>query len=62
MAWIREEDVNLPEVIKIMSIQPQAMEAVQRLNAAVTFGGSAQTRVQEEAIATVVSATNNCRY
>ena len=62
MAWIREEDVNLPEVIKIMSIQPRAMEAVQRLNAAVTFGGSALTRVQEEAIATVVSATNHCRY
>ena len=62
MAWIREEAVNLPEVIRIMSIQPQAMEAVQRLNAAVTFGGSAQTRVQEEAIATGVSATNNCRY
>lgn len=62
MAWIREEDVNLPEVIKVMSIQPQAMEAVQRLNMAVTFGASALTRVQEEAIATVVSATNHCRY
>ena len=62
MAWIREEDVNLPEVIKVMSIQPQAMEAVQKLNMAVTFGDSALTRVQEEAIATVVSATNLCRY
>ena len=62
MAWIREEDVNLPEVIKIMSIQPKAMEAVQQLNMAVTFGGSALTRVQEEAIATVVSSTNHCRY
>ena len=45
-----------------MSINPQAMEAVQRLNAAITFGSSALTRVQEEAIATVVSATNHCRY
>jgi len=62
MSWIREEDVNLPEVIKVMSIQPQAMEAVRRLNAAVTFGASALTRVQEEAIATVVSAANHCRY
>ena len=62
MPWIREENVDLPEVIKIMSIQPRAMEAVQRLNAAITFGSSALTRVQEEAIATVVSATNHCRY
>ena len=62
MSWIREEDVNLPEVIKVMSIQPKAMEAVQQLNMAVTFGGSALTRVQEEAITTVVSATNHCRY
>ena len=38
------------------------MEAVQRLNASITFGSSALTRVQEEAIATVVSATNHCRY
>ena len=46
-----------------MSINPQAMEAVQRLNASITFGSSALTRVQEEAIATViVSATNHCRY
>ena len=25
MAWIHEEDINLPEVMKVMSIQPQAM-------------------------------------
>ena len=62
MAWIREEDLDLSPVIRIMSINPQAMEAVQRLNAAVTFGSSALTRVQEEAISTVVSATNHCRY
>ena len=62
MAWIRVENVNLPYVIKVMSIQPRAMEAVQQLNMAITFGGSVLTRVQEEAIATVVSATNRCRY
>ena len=62
MSWIGEEDVNLPEVIKVMSIQPKAMEAVQQLNMAFTFGGSVLTRVQEEAIATAVSATNHCRY
>ena len=62
MSWIREEESDLSPVISVMSINPQAMEAVQRLNAAVTFGSSALTRVQEEAIATVVSATNHCRY
>ena len=62
MAWIREEDLALSPVVRIMSINPQAMEAVQRLNASITFGSSALTRVQEEAIATVVSATNHCRY
>ena len=62
MAWIREEDLELSPVIRIMSINPKAMEAVQRLNASVTLGSSALTRVQEEAIATAVSATNHCRY
>jgi hypothetical protein len=33
-----------------------------RLNRAVTFGSSRLTRVQEEIIATTVSATNRCRY
>ncbi len=62
MSWIREEALDLSPVIRIMSINPQAMETVQPLNAAVTFGSSALTRVQEEAIATVLSATNRCRY
>ena len=62
MSLIREETSDLSPVISVMSILPQAMEAVQRMNAAVTFGSSALTRVQEEAIATVVSATNHCRY
>ena len=63
MSWIREvEGVSLPLVIKVMSINPKAMEAVENLNQAVTFGASALTRVQEEAIATVVSVVNKCRY
>ena len=62
MSWIKEADVNLSNVIKVMSINPQAMEAVSNLNQAVTFGSSALTRVQEEAIATAVSVTNKCRF
>ena len=62
MSWIREEDVDLANVIKVMSINPGAMKAVQDLNAAITFGSSALTRVQEEAIATAVSVANQCRF
>ncbi len=62
MSWIREEDVQLANVIKVMSINSKAMEAVRGLNHAITFGSSALTRVQEEAIATTVSVVNRCRY
>ena len=62
MSWIREKDLNLPDVIKVMSINPRAMEAVENMNEAITFGASTLTRVQEEAIATVVSVANKCRY
>ena len=62
MSRIREEDLDLSNVIKVMSINPQAMEAVQNLNRAITFGASTLTRVQEEAIATTVSVINSCRF
>ena len=62
MTWIRQEDVGLPGIISSMSINPRMMEAVQNLNQAVSFGGSALTRVQEESIAVAVSVLNRCRY
>ncbi len=62
MSWIEEAKVDVPPVISVMSINKAAMEAVQNMSAAITFGASALTRVQEEAIAAAVSATNNCRY
>ena len=62
MSWIRETDVAVPSVISCMSINPDLMAAVQNLNASATFGSSALTRTQEEAIATVVSLVNRCRY
>ena len=65
MSWIEQDPEatkNLPPVISVMSINEQAMKAVQNLNANITFGASALTRVQEEAISTVVAATNRCRY
>ncbi len=63
MSWIREDErVQLSNVIKVMSINPAAMQAVMDLNAAITFGASALTRVREEAIATTVSVINKCRF
>ena len=62
MSWIREEDVQAANVIKVVSILPKAMEAVMGMNRGITFGSSTLTRVQEEAIATAVSVANKCRY
>lgn len=53
---------RVPNVLKVVSLRPRAMEALFELNMAVTFGGSGLTRVQEEAIATAVSAINHCEY
>lgn len=62
MSWIEEEDLQIGNIIKVMSIRPEAMEAVRLMNQKVTFGGSVLTRVQEEAIATTVSVANHCKY
>ena len=65
MSWIEEvdlEDENLPEIFRVMSLNPGALELVKSLNEELAFGGSSLTRVQEEAIATVVSTANKCRY
>ena len=65
MSWIRETERKSGDpapVIKVLSINPAAMEAVTNWGQALTFGSSALTRIQEEAIATVVSVVNKCRY
>ena len=66
MSWIREdiEDIieDVPNFARAMSINPAALQAINDLGDAVSFGASALTRVQEEAIATTVSVINKCRY
>jgi uncharacterized peroxidase-related enzyme len=65
MSWIEEVDLgeqDLPEIFRAMSLNPQGLESVKALNEALAFGGSGLTRVQEEAIATVVAVANRCRY
>lgn len=62
MAWIREEKPRWANVISVMFINPVAMRAVDDLNKAITFGASALTRTQEEAIATAAAVQNECRF
>ena len=64
MAWIRQEPVgdHYTDMVKPLSILPGAMDAVYEMTQAISFGSSALTRVQEESIATAVSASNRCRY
>lgn len=63
MTWIREADISgVDDTAKAISINADAMQAVINMNRSIAFGSSALTRVQEEAIATVVSVANKCRY
>ncbi len=70
MSWIRET-ADIPEdlkplvranVIRVLSINPEATRAVLGMNRGITFGASALSRVEEEAIATAVSVVNKCQY
>ena len=65
MSWINEipsGEEDLPAIFQALSLSPGALEKVKHLNETLAFGGSALSRVQEEAIATVVAAANRCRY
>ena len=63
MAWIYEDpNLKLPNVIKVMSMTPRAMEAVQELCDAVNVSASSLSKTQIEAIATVVSVAYKCKY
>jgi len=52
----------VPNVMQSFSLKPEVLAAVSRVFTTGTFGGSNLTRVQEEMIATVVSALNQCHY
>ena len=61
MSWIAELPGNLPRSTRRLH-QPTRPGGVEELNDAISFGSSALTQVQEEAISTVVSVANHCRY
>ena len=54
MSWIEQvalEDNNLPEIFRVMSLNPGVLDLVKQLNEKLAFGGSNLDRAQEEAIA-----------
>jgi len=53
---------QIPNVMKAFSIRPELLERLAAVAQTATFGGSRLSRVQEEMIATVVSAINRCHY
>jgi len=53
---------KIANILKVQSLNPDALKAHLDLYLAIMFGKSGLTRIQREMIATVVSATNNCDY
>jgi alkylhydroperoxidase family enzyme len=53
---------QIPNVIKAFSLRPELLASLAQVSGIATFGGSRLSRVQEEMIATVVSAINRCHY
>ncbi|MCH8280574.1 MAG: peroxidase-related enzyme [Chloroflexi bacterium] len=63
MSWIEETDLpDVPPIFRAMSLNPDALDAVKRLNEVISFGNSGLSRIQEESIATVVAVANRCRH
>jgi uncharacterized peroxidase-related enzyme len=65
MSWLEmadSVDLDLPAIFQALSLKPEALEQVQRLNEVLAFGSSGLSRAREEAIATVVASVNQCRY
>lgn len=51
-----------PAVIAAMKVSPETLKTVNRMNNAVTFGGSVLGQRREELLATLTSAVNECFY
>jgi len=53
---------KIANILKVQSLNQDALKAHLDLYLTLMFGKSGLTRIQREMIATVVSATNNCDY
>lgn len=61
-ADLLEKRGKVSNILKVHSLNPEAMESHLDLYMTVMFGASGLTRAEREAIAVVVSATNDCAY
>jgi len=53
---------KIANILKVQSLNPDALKTHLDLYLTIMFGKSGLTRIQREMIATVVSATNSCEY
>ena len=53
---------KLWNIVKIMSLNPNALQGSMRFYKTIMFGKSPLSRCQREMLATVVSSINNCTY
>ena len=53
---------KIAHVLKVQSLNPEAMKAHYQFYRSIMFGKSDLSRAQREMIATVVSAKNGCFY
>ena len=59
---IRDPGGRLSPALQVVGLNPKALRSLNRLNRAVTFGGSRLGRKHEEILSVVVSARNGCHY
>lgn len=60
--YLKKSRGKVSNIMKVQSLNPDAMKAHLDLYMKIMFGKSKLTRVQREMIATLVSKTNNCHY
>jgi uncharacterized peroxidase-related enzyme len=61
-AALIEQRGKISNILKVHSLNPEAMGAHLELYMTIMFGKSGLSRAEREAIAVVVSASNDCKY
>lgn len=58
---VRVKD-QVPEIVKVFSLKPKVLEAVENLRTAIKDGASGLGRDREEMIAVMILALTRCTY
>ena len=59
---LRKQTGMVPNILKIFSLQPEAMRATMNIFQRLMYGPGPLPRAEREMIALVVSAINRCHY